>query len=77
MPNQNCPGQDTRYWKPEDVFEVPCSHCGKPVEFFRDDLKRRCPHCSQSNLNPRNNLACAAWCKAAAECLAELGRDPK
>ena len=23
-----CPGQDTRYWKPGDIFESPCPACG-------------------------------------------------
>lgn len=41
-----CPGQDTRYWKLENVFfEVMCAHCGKNIEFFKDDLKRACPYC--------------------------------
>jgi len=47
------------------------------MEFFKDDLKRNCPHCAQPNLNPRNDLACAAWCKAAPECLEELGPSEK
>jgi hypothetical protein len=70
----HCPGQDTRYWKPADIYEVPCARCGMAVEFFKDDLKRRCPRCGQSNLNPRNDLSCVSWCKTAAECLEELGR---
>ena len=77
MSKPQCPGQDTRYWKPEDVFEVPCARCGRPMEFFKDDLKRNCPHCAQPNLNPRNDLACAAWCKAAPECQEELGPSEK
>ncbi len=73
MPKTNCPGQDTRYWKPEDVFEVPCAHCGRPVEFFKDDLRRKCPQCEGYTVNPKNDLSCAKWCKFAAECLAQLG----
>ncbi len=75
MDKSKCPGQDLRYWTPKDIFEVPCTHCQKPVEFFKDDLRRRCPHCGQFNLNPNNDLACAAWCQSAPECLAELGRE--
>jgi len=63
-----------RYWKPEDIFESMCAHCGRSVEFFKDDLKRRCPACGKDTLNPKNDLACAAWCKSAAQCLEELGR---
>jgi endogenous inhibitor of DNA gyrase (YacG/DUF329 family) len=74
MSNSNCPGQDRRYWKPEDIYEMPCAQCGKPVEFFKDDLRRKCPHCGDDMVNPNNDMACAAWCKYAPECLAQLGR---
>ncbi|NLC59127.1 MAG: hypothetical protein GX774_20010 [Armatimonadetes bacterium] len=77
MGSRRCPGQDTRYWTPEDLFEIPCAHCGAPLEFFKDDLRRRCPTCGRHTVNPRNDMACAAWCRWAAECLAQLGRDPQ
>lgn len=70
----SCPGQDLRYWKPEDLFESPCAHCGESLEFFKDDLQRKCPHCGEMTVNPRNDMACAAWCKHAKECLEQLGR---
>ena len=73
MHDSICPGQDRRYWKPEDIFEAACTHCAAPVEFFKDDLKRRCPSCGQDTLNPRNDLSCAKWCKSAAACLEALG----
>ncbi len=73
MPNRQCPGQDTRYWKPEDVYEAPCVHCGQPIEFFKIDLRRLCPHCGKYMVNPKNDMSCAAWCKHAAECLDEVG----
>ncbi|MCX5858726.1 MAG: HD domain-containing protein [Proteobacteria bacterium] len=69
-----CPGQDTRFWKPGDIFEVACGKCGRPVEFFKDDSSRRCPGCGQRVQNPRISLGCAQWCEHAKEC---LGYDPK
>lgn len=68
-----CPGQDTRFWTSESLNETPCASCGKPVEFFKDDLRRKCPHCGTFTVNPHNDMACAAWCKEAAACLAQLG----
>jgi endogenous inhibitor of DNA gyrase (YacG/DUF329 family) len=62
-----------QFWTPDNIFEAPCAHCGKPVEFFKDDLRRACPHCGEFTLNPRNDLACAAWCPSAAKCLEQLG----
>ncbi len=70
-----CPGQDTRYWKPGDIFEVECPHCGKPVEFFKDETTRRCRGCKKSVLNPRMDFGCAAYCRFAATCLGELGPE--
>lgn len=69
-----CPGQDTAFWKPGDIFEVPCSHCGYEMEFFKDDASRRCTGCGSRVQNPKLNLGCAQWCEHAKEC---LGYDPK
>ena len=69
-----CPGQDTRYWKPDDVFEIPCQACGHAVEFFKTDASRRCARCGERLQNPRVSMGCAQWCAYAKEC---LGFDPK
>ncbi len=69
-----CPGQDTRYWKPDDVFDVPCEACGNAVEFFKTDVSRRCPGCGERLQNPRISIGCARWCAYAKQC---LGFDPK
>jgi len=68
-----CPGQDTRYWRAGDIFEVPCGGCGNAVEFFKDDAARRCRACGRRVVNPRLSLGCAQWCEHAKEC---LGFDP-
>lgn len=48
---------------------VPCPDCGRLVEFFTDEAKRRC-RCGHLLL--RESLPqCADWCPAAAECLGE------
>jgi len=70
---QKCPGQDTRYWKPEDVSEVECGQCGFLVEFFKTDGARRCPECGTRVVNPVVSMGCAQWCKHARDC---LGFDP-
>jgi len=69
-----CPGQDKRFWKPDDIFEVNCSSCGNSVEFFKDDPSRRCRNCGERVVNPKFFLGCAQWCEHAKEC---LGFDPK
>ncbi len=64
-----CPGQSTMFWRPEDVHELPCPNCGYSIEFFKTDLKRKCPQCGQEVMNPKANFSCAEWCKHAEECL--------
>lgn len=66
-----CPGQDQRFWKPEDIFEKPCPTCGKMVEFWKDDPRRKCPHCHALLVNPKLDFGCAAWCPQAKQCLGE------
>lgn len=73
MNRTKCPGQDTRYWKPGDIFEIPCANCGRIIEFFKDDASRKCPGCGNRIQNPRITLGCAEWCEHAREC---LGYDP-
>lgn len=64
-----CPGQDTRQWDRDALYEVPCPSCARAVEFFKDDAIRRCPHCGYRFRNPRLDLGCAQWCPYAEQCL--------
>jgi Zn ribbon nucleic-acid-binding protein len=74
MAKTRCPGQDTAFWKPGDIFEIPCDNCGFLVEFFKDDARRRCLRCGHTMQNYRLNQGCAHWCEHARECLES---DPK
>lgn len=69
-----CPGQDTRYWKAEDIHEQPCPHCGTEIEFWKTDLRLRCPKCGRKVTNERFNLGCAQWCAYAEQCLGGVAR---
>jgi len=69
MAEFRCPGQDMRFWKPEDIFEEPCPFCGEAVEFWKDEPRERCGHCGKRVMNPRIDLGCAKWCKYAAQCV--------
>jgi len=66
-----CPGQDTRYWTFDAIFDAECPGCGKTVEFFKDETKRRCKNCGHLVLNPKMDFGCAAHCKFAEDCLRE------
>ncbi len=67
-----CPGQDSRYWKPEAIYNVPCAQCGSLIEFFKDEATRRCKKCGHKMVNPRMDFGCAAYCKYAEQCLGDL-----
>jgi len=72
-----CPGQDTRYWKADAIFEVKCPECGTTVEFFKDDTSRTCPGCGKRLPNPRLDFGCAAYCPYAEQCLGSLPPELK
>ncbi|MFH2008512.1 MAG: hypothetical protein ABI333_18135 [bacterium] len=67
-----CPGQDSRYWGSEAIYDEPCPACGKLVEFFKDEATRRCTGCGFRFRNPRIDIGCAAWCKFAEACFGTL-----
>ncbi len=71
-----CPGQDQRFWKPEDIFDVRCPGCGQIVEFFKDEPKLKCRKCGQSVTNPKIDLGCAEWCQYAEQCLGVSPGEP-
>jgi len=67
-----CPGQDSRYWSGEHVFEVNCPKCGHSVEFFKDDSQQKCKQCGHRLLNPKIDFGCASYCPYADQCLGSM-----
>jgi putative nucleotidyltransferase with HDIG domain len=68
-----CPGQDQRFWKSSDIFDVRCPGCGGSVEFFKDEPKMKCRDCGRTVANPKLDLGCAQWCQYAVQCVAASG----
>jgi ribosomal protein S27E len=64
-----CPGQDQRFWKPGDIFEVKCRGCGGTVEFFKDEPRLKCRKCGRQVANPKIEAGCAEWCLYAEQCM--------
>jgi hypothetical protein len=71
-----CPGQDMRFWKPGDIFETQCPKCGAKVEFFKDEVRRKC-RCGHEIVNPKMNFGCAAWCQYADQCVGVIPEEVK
>lgn len=68
MDKLKCPGQDIQYWKPADIFEIPCPFCEKKIEFWKDDPIRYCPECLSGVKNPKFDLGCVDWCQHSSDC---------
>jgi hypothetical protein len=71
-----CPGQDLRFWKPGDIFETLCPACGAKVEFFKDEVRRKC-RCGHEMVNPKIDFGCAAWCPYAEQCVGMIPEEVK
>src|SRR5210317_1542574 len=67
-----CPGQDSRYWQADAIFEARCPECDADVEFFKDDTTRKCKKCGHRFLNPGMDFGCASYCKYADQCIGNL-----
>ena len=67
-----CPGQDSRYWKENAIYEIECPKCGHSVEFFKDDTARKCGQCGHRFINPNLDFGCASYCEFADQCLGTL-----
>jgi len=72
MSTIKCPGQDPMFLKAQDIVEADCPHCGQKVEFWPDELMRKCRACGQRVQNPQNSMKCLEWCRYAAQCLAAI-----
>jgi len=71
-----CPGTDMKFWKPGDIFDINCPKCGKRVEFFKDEVKRKC-RCGHVIVNPKIDFACAEWCPYAEQCVGPVPEEVK
>lgn len=67
-----CPGQDSRYWQSNAIFETKCTKCGAAIEFFKDDTARKCESCGYRMINPKMDFGCASYCEYAKQCLGTL-----
>jgi len=72
MSGAKCPGQDSRFLKPQDIAEAECQSCGRTVEFWPDEAVCRCSRCGQRMANPHLNLRCLEWCAHAEACLEQI-----
>ena len=62
-----CPGTDSRSVRPEYRR---CTECGYRLEFFSDELTRRCPQCGSKQMKEAEP-SCVVWCPAAEACVGD------
>jgi hypothetical protein len=72
-----CPGQDTRFWKPGDIYDIRCPFCGSIIEFFKDDTRLTCKKCKKKVRNPKLDAGCSEYCPFKDECLGEVVEQQK
>jgi putative nucleotidyltransferase with HDIG domain len=65
-----------RFWKPGDIFEIRCPKCGTTIEFFKDEVRRKC-HCGHEIVNPKMDFGCAQWCQYAEQCVGGISEEAK
>ncbi len=70
-----CPGQDTKYWNKDAIFETECPECGTNIEFFKDDTVRKCKGCDKKIVNPKLDFGCASYCEHAEQCVGTLPEE--
>jgi hypothetical protein len=65
-----------RFWKPGDIFDTQCPKCGSRVEFFKDEVRRKC-RCGHEIVNPKLDFGCAQWCPYAEQCVGAVPEEVK
>ena len=65
-----------RFWKPGDIFDTQCPKCGRRVEFFKDEVRRKC-RCGHEIVNPKLDFGCAQWCPYAEQCIGAVPEEVK
>ncbi|MCM8798395.1 MAG: HD domain-containing protein [Candidatus Omnitrophica bacterium] len=64
-----CPGSQ-RFRQPQPE-EIRCSHCGKELEIWTDEVKVICPNCKNEVLRLPEEASCLDWCRYAKECVGD------
>ncbi len=72
MAVNKCPGMNPSFWLPKDVKEGKCPSCGSVVEFWKDDVKRKCASCKKTMFNPNLGNLCLTYCDKAVDCLGNM-----
>jgi hypothetical protein len=67
-----CPGQDSRFWGSDAIFDTNCPQCGQEVEFFKDEPIRKCKKCGLKIVNPKMDFGCASYCQFAEQCVGDI-----
>ena len=61
-----CPG----FEKGLRVSIKKCPSCGAEVEFFSDEIRRKCPNCKKE-ITSESVPTCIEWCASARQCMGE------
>ena len=59
-----CSGMDMQDWGADAIYDVKCPHCNTPVEFFVDEITRRCHRCRTIVKSDRDFFGCGQSCSS-------------
>ena len=71
MTSFGCPGQEKRNLK---IDAIKCQNCGEEIEFFSDEIKRKCPQC-KAEVVREVMPSCVDWCRYAKDCVGQKTFD--
>ena len=69
---RKCSGNNFEEWGFDAIFDIECSSCGNLVEFFKDEITRKCPQCKNTVPNNRGNYGCGQWCSSSSSHMRNL-----
>lgn len=61
---RRCTGNNTQEWGFDAIFDIKCDQCGHLVEFFKDEISRKCPGCNKMVRNNKRNYDCRQQCSS-------------
>ena len=61
---RKCSGNNFEEWGFDGIFDIECPDCGNLVEFFKDEITRRCSQCKKIVHNNRGYYGCGQLCSS-------------
>jgi hypothetical protein len=61
---KKCTGNNMYEWGFDAIFDVECPNCGSFLEFFKDEIIRKCSGCGNKVVTNRKDKGCNQRCSS-------------